>query len=165
MICDRLIRMCCWCGMSLSSNKNMSVDDEYIQGNRVAKAKFFGFLTLLVILYLYVEFFYLVPATSLENKEEMDKYLSRLFFGWSIYAALSWVGAFWFIRFALKIKQAGCYPPLDSVVPFKTKIQRNHQYVKFAWLSTLFFATMLALNPLLRLYVLYQLSELVETLN
>lgn len=142
----------------------MSNSDQYVQGDRKAKVKFYSFLILLVALYSYFQFFYEVSKPSVNNKQELDEYLRLQYFVWAVYAGIIWIGAAWIACFGLKIKHSKSYPPPDSVMPFKTKIRKG-QYAKVAWVFTLAGASMMAVDPFLRLYVLYRLSEMAEMLN
>jgi hypothetical protein len=140
------------------------MEDEYVQGDSKAKAKFFGLLTLLVFSYIYLEFFYEISPPSVQNKQELNDYLYQQLLVWIVYAAIFCFLIYRVVRLALSTKQSGRWPPPNFGVPFKTKIRRG-QYVKSAWISLLAGAVIMAVDLLLRLYILYRLSQLSEMLQ
>lgn len=136
------------------------MDDEYIEGNRVARLKILGLIFTGMALYLFAEeltdMIYPAPIVTDPDKpcESLQALMapnlgmllmSFLVFGWlSIHNC----------RLALRVKRSGRWPPPGMDVPFRTRIQYGKK-AKTTWVALLVSAGMLLIHPAIMLYGLY----------
>lgn len=145
------------------------MEDEFIEGNKIAKLKFFG-IVVLTIIYFVLESFsgLMIDQTDLIIQSSSEKAMritvDVLLIENVITALILLRLSTHIIKLGLSIKNSGQLPPPGTKVPFKTKIRRGN-YAKYGWILCFVFAGFLIVKPSLDFYVWHKINEIPKGLD
>jgi len=144
--------------------------EEFVPGNPRAKLIFLGLLFIGITLLFFINpLFEFLDAKSQALAEKdpasaLQQSLNQLLVVVIALFVAMWAVAAYFFRLGLRVKKFGQWPPPGMRMPFRTKVRRD-TYAKVTWILLLISAGLVFLNPFVKFYAWYTLSQLSKELN
>jgi hypothetical protein len=133
------------------------MDDEYIEGNRVARLKVLGLIFTGMALYLFAEEFtdMIYPASIETDPDKPCESLQALIAPNLGMLLMSFLVFGWLCihncRLAMRVKKSGRWPPPGMEVPFRTRVQYGKK-ARISWIMLFVSGGMLLIHPAIMLY-------------